>query len=135
EGADLTGVLFSRSGFDAAGDIQSVGAHVAHRLGGVFRREAAGQQYPATALDGDDGEIPVESHPGAAVLVWQVAVEQPGLRRVGTEGLQRLHVLEAKAFDDFQSELAAKLRRLLSVKLQRVQATIPDGASDIFCRG
>src|SRR5438876_35456 len=43
EAPDFVGVFAARTGLDAAGDIDAVGADDADRVGDLFRRQAAGE--------------------------------------------------------------------------------------------
>ena len=85
KGPHLVEILPSRSGFDAAGDIDGGGIYLTHGLGHVFRCETAGEDDlpigPETYCLGAKG--PVHRLAAAAVFIRSVGVEEEG---GGSEG-------------------------------------------------
>jgi len=100
-----------------------------HRLGNVFRSEAAGEEDRAAPSLRFESKVPVESLTGAAQFARRIGVQQPGIGVVVQHGLQRGGVPHAKCFHAHQAELQAILGRFIAMELEQVQAAFTDRAN------
>jgi hypothetical protein len=66
EGAEFAGIFFAGAGFDAAGDVHSIGPDYDDRFTDIFGSEASGEKN-RKLLGGSGGYFPVSKLTGAAV--------------------------------------------------------------------
>ena len=90
--AEFGAIFFAGAGFDAAGDVDGVGANVEDGFGDVFGGEAAGED-DAVGFCGAAGDGPVGAVAGAAELAGFVGVEEEGV----DGGLERAEGCETEA--------------------------------------
>src|SRR5438105_1057747 len=96
-------------------------------FGYIIWRQTARQNDWASQFVRRFGQLPVKLCSSAAEFFRHKAIEQPGRSVILRQFLQSLRVPNSKSLDRFQTELAAKLGRLIPMKLQCIQPTVLDG--------
>ena len=130
EGADFGVILLPQGGFDTAGNIHAKRPHLLDGFGNVLRRQTAGEKDRFAKLLRLDGQVPIEFFAGSPEQVGRISIQQPRVRPVFRQSLQRPGVPDAEGFHAHQPELRAEFRRLVPVKLQQIQATFANRTPD-----
>ena len=136
-------VLFTRGEFDAAGDIDGVGADDADGLADISGAETAGEKKVAIGMGGDEiaGDVPIQTVTRAAIGSGYASVEED-VRRCKRQGILRgFDAGDADGLDPAgKSGLSAKSRRRgtgrrRSIRPRGFSPTIPAGGSQPRRRG
>lgn len=127
-------VLYSGRSLDTTRHVHAEWADFEDGAGDIFGIQTASQKDRLAKFLGFDRQVPIEFLAAATECRRRKRVEQVGIGDELRDFRQGFAAMDTKSFHAHQTEMGAKGGRLVTVKLQQGQPTLPDGAEYGFLR-